>query len=169
MSQYSDEELLALTRNEAEAELSEEELKRFNSLKAEELHKQIDEHKEEKKKENIEGLGQLLSDVQEDMISTVEIAGNKIDILIDPDEHDIQRVKRAQKLASKNKDNLAKEDAEEIKEELLSILGQYTVNYTADDWREEFEARDVGLIGLGRVLTPMLDTVKEELEQKKSR
>jgi len=169
MSQYSDEELLSLTRQEAQEELSEEQLKRFNSLKAEKLQEQIDEHKEDKKKENIEGLGQLLSDVRDDMVSTVEIAGNEIEILVDPDEHDIGKIKKAQRLADKAENDIGEETSKEIKNELLEILGEFTVNYSKEDWKKEFEEREVGLMGLGRVLYPILESVEEELEQKKRR
>ena len=141
MSQYSDKELLALTRKEAQEELSEEQLKRFNSLKAEKLQEQIDEHKEDKKRENIEGLGQLLSDVRDDMVSTVSIAGNEIEILVDPDEHDIGKIKKAQRLADKAENNIGEQTSKEIKNELLEILGEFTVNYSKEDWKKEFEER----------------------------
>lgn len=169
MSQYSNEELLSLTRAEAQEELSEEQLKRYNSLKAKKLHEQIDEHKEDKKKENIEGLGQLLTDVREDMVSTVEIAGNNIEILVDPDEHDIGKIKKAQKLADKNEDEIDEETSKEIKDELLEIIAEFTVNYSKEDWKEEFEKKEVGLMALGRVLYPILESVEEELKQKKRR
>lgn len=169
MSQYSDEELLELSREKAENQLSEEQVKRYNSLKAQQLHEDIDEHKEDKSKENIEGLGELLSDVQDDMVEVVEIAGNELKILVDPNSHDIQRIQKVVKLADKPEDELTEENTENLKEELTRILADFTVDWSFDDWNNEIKRNDLGLRGISKILEPVLETVEDELEQKKRR
>lgn len=169
MSQYSEEELLSLTREEAEEELSDEQLKRYNSLKAQQLQDSVDDYKEEKAMESAEGLDKLLSDVKDEMTSEVEIAGNKIKILVDPDQHDVKTIQRARKLADKDEEDLNEEDIEEVKDSMFTLLGEITVDYSKEDWKTKFEEKGVGLYGLLNVMYPILETVEEEMEQKKRR
>jgi len=168
MTEYSDEELLEFSRTQAEETLTDEQMKRYNSLKAQKLHGDIEEHKGEVAGQNMEGLSQIVSDVQDDMVSTVNIAGNDIEILVDPDKQDFKTIKKLRQYQNLD-DDKANEKAGEIKDNVLDLIGKFTINFSAEEWKDEFEENGVGLRATIHVAEKIVNEVEDELEQKKSR
>lgn len=169
MTEYTEEELLGLERKEASEELSDEQLKRYNSLKAQQLEESVDDYKGDKAVENADGLDKLLSDAQDEMVETVEIYGNELEILVDPDEADFSEIKELKNKADVEEENLSEKEVSSLKNDMFNVIGQFTTEYDASDWKEKYDGRDVGLRTILEITYEILEQVESSLNQKKRR
>jgi len=169
MAEYTDEQLLEFTRGQAEEELTDEQMHRYNSLKAQKLQDNIDEYKGDKAEENLDGLGQIVEDVKEDMISTVNLAGNEVRVLVDPDNQEFSTIQSLRQYSELSDKQITGDKSDEIKEKVLDLVGQFTVDYTAEEWKQSFDEQNVGVRGTIEVAEKIVSVVEEEVEQKKRR
>jgi len=138
MTDWSEEELLDLSRKEASEELTDEEMKRYNSLKAQKLHESVDDHKGDKAQVNAKGLDKLLDDARDEMQETVELFGNELEVLVDPDETDFRELRKLKEKADLDEDDLSDDEIEDLKDTMFEFMGEFTVNYSASDWKERY-------------------------------
>jgi hypothetical protein len=89
--------------------------------------------------------------------------------LVDPDEHDFDTMQQARSLFNENQDGISNENIDEVKNTAFRLLGEFSVNYSKDDWQERFEQNDVGVRGILEVVFEMVDQVEDRLEAKKKR
>lgn len=169
MADYSEEELLEFSRKDARKELTDEQFKRYNSLKAQQLEESVDEYKEDKAQVNAEGLDKLLGDARDDMQETVELFGNELEVLVDPDETDFRELRKLKNKADIDDEDLSDEEVEDLKDTMFEFMGQFTVNYTSEDWKDKYEGKDVGIRTIMSIAYEMFDTVEDAVKQKKRR
>jgi len=167
MADYSDEELLELSRQEATEELSDEQFRRYNSLKAQKLEEDVEEYKGEQAESNAEGLDEILSSAQDDLTETIQVLGNDLEVLVDPDESDVKKINELRGMAEE--EDLSDEEIQELKDSLFEFMGQFTVNYDAEDWKQTYSDRDVGLRTIVEVAFEMFNEVERVVQQKKRR
>lgn len=167
MQEYSDEELLEFSRDEAEYELSDEDFERFNSLKAQKLEEEIDGYKQDKAQENAGGLDEILNSAQDDLTEVVEVFGTEIEVLVDPDDTDVKKIRELQNKA--DADDLSDEQIDELKDAVFSFMSDFTVNYTEQDWRNSYSDKDVGLMSIVETAYELFDQVEDLVKQKKRR
>lgn len=167
MTDYSDEELLELTRTEANEELSDEQFRRYNSLKAQKLEDKAEDYKNEQAEDNSEGLDEILSSAQDDLVETIQILGNDLDVLVDPDESDVAEINKLEEMAER--DDLDEDEIEDIKDSLFEFISKFTVNYDKADWKDRYEDRDVGLRTITEIAYEIFDQIEDLVNQKKRR
>lgn len=167
MTEYSDEELLEMSRDEAEYELSDEEFRRYNSLKAQQLEEKVDDYKGDKAEENAEGLGEILDSAREGLTDVVEVFGTEVEVLVDPDDADVKEIRKLQKKAEQ--DDLGDDDIDELKDSVFDFMAQFTVNYSKEDWKESYSGQDVGLRSVVETAYELFDSVEDSVNQKKRR
>lgn len=148
------------------SEMTEDEVKRFNELKEKKLQGRIDGYKGERAAEDVSQLKKLVDGAEQELVTTVEIAGNELEVLVDPDETDMSRLSEIKKkYGGKESDELSEEEVRDMKDALFDVLGKFSVDYSESDWREAFEGK--GLTTLVSVATKVFGVVQEEVDKQK--
>lgn len=168
MTEYSDRELLQLSKDEAVENLTEEQLERYNELKKKELEGEIDEYKTEQGLKDAEGMETLIEGVKDEFSDIVEIGGHEIKVLIDPDQQDFGDIAKLQKY-QRNDSSLTEESYEEHMDLVLQVLGNVSVDYSKEDWQVFAEKGDFNLMTMIRFLEKIIQESDVDLEQKKRR
>lgn len=163
----SDEELLDYSPQEARELLEDEELERYNELKHEELEKELKGYETDKKKEAGEGLSVLRDAVEQELTTTVSFGDTSIEVLVDPDINDFKEVQEIAHLEDKEIDKLSDKEIRKIKNSTYELLGEISIKYSKEDWRNHFN--DAGLISIGYVVETIFEEIDVQMEQKKRR
>lgn len=154
-----------VSREEFE-ELSDEQKAEYNEKKAKQLLKQAEQYKSEQAQKDIEGLSKLVDDVEGELTEKVDIAGNKIEVFVDPDEADLTKIKKIHKqYGDKEPEDLAEGELDEIKDTLFEVLGEFTTEWEYEDWKDGLEDR--GLRTVMYIARKVFETVEEEFEKQK--
>ena len=163
----NDEQLLEFSPKQAKQQLNDEQLQRYNKLQAEKHENAIKDKKAEDGAKASEGLANLREAAEKQL--TVNVHG--IEFIADINPEELSKLSSISKFADENSetklDDVEGRKLEEVKDNLLSVLANLSVNYSKSDWIEEFG--DAGLATLATITEDLLKKVEEFMEQKKTR
>lgn len=162
MTDLTDEELL----DSNPEELEEEDLERYNELKEQALKTQGQKELVKKQKQGKEALEIISEGVEEETIKDVEVYGAELKIDTEVDEDTIDMMKKLRKYSEVEPDELDKEKVEDVKDLVFSLLGELTLDYSKEDWEDEFG--DKGLTTLRYLAEEVTQPLKELKKKEKS-
>ena len=168
MTEYSDEELLQLSRSEID-ELSEEQVERYNELKEAELKGELDEYQKEQGLADSKGMELLVEGVTEEFSDRIDIGGHEVRVLIDPDKQDFSEVRKIRDIEDKQVDELDEESYDQLQDLVFTMLGRVSVDYDREDWEGFAEKGDFNLMTMSRILDKIFAESDVDFEQKKMR
>lgn len=163
----TDNELKALSPDEAREKLTDEEIERYNELKKDELEENIETQRQKEQKQAGEAISALIDSTKNELTETVDFNGAELEVYIDPDIEDFKKLGKAFQYGDKKPEELPAEELQELEDNLLDLLAKTTVNFDREDWNKKFA--DAGFRTKANVAQKIFDQVDIEMEQKKSR
>lgn len=159
----NDQELLELGPMEAQKQLDDEKLQRYNELKEENLKEDLKEKKQEDEAAKAEGLEGMRQQAEEEL--TVTIHG--VEFLADLGPKQFHKLNQAAKFEDKKASQLSESELEEVRSNILDVFADLSINKDREDFEKHFG--DAGLATIGKISQPLLNKIKDATEQKKSR
>lgn len=172
---YSDKELKEMNKAEADERLeTKEQWGRWNELRAEKHQEDLDKKKAEDVEGSLDALRSIRESAKEDQTTTVEIKGQEIKVLVDPDLEVWRRIQKVQNYANEKVENLSIEKVKELQEAGFYALGKATPDYSVGDWKEIFleepeEDNKAGLRTVAWLCNKVYSTLEEFREDEKKR
>lgn len=158
-----DEQLLEFDPEQAQQQLNDDQLERYNKLKEEQLQGGIEDKKTEDAESVVDGLSALRESVENEM--TVSVRG--IEFKGDVNASQIKRLSSFSKYRDKTEEELTPEQVENITENILGVLSDLSIDYDRSDWEESFG--DAGVITLSTLTLELVQEIETFMQQKKSR
>lgn len=155
--------LLELEPMEAQKQLTEERLEKYNQLKRQNLEENLQNKKSEDARNSAEGLAAMKKQAQQGLI--FEVCGIEFTADINPTQ--LAKLRKVKKFDHRKEAELTEGEYSEIIENVLDVLADLSVNQSRQDWQEEFGHE--GLATIGNVIEPLMNKLEKKLEQKKSR
>lgn len=171
--EYSDKELKNMPKGEADEELeTDEQWKRWNKLRAEKHQEDLKERKAQDAENSLDALRSLRDSAKEEQATTVEIKGQEIRVLVDPDLEVWRKIRKIQKYSDKQVQDLPMNKVKELRDTALYVLGEASIDYSEDEWRriliEEPEPENkAGLRTLAWLCNKVYETIDEFREDEK--
>lgn len=158
-----DEQLLQFSREQAEQQLNDQQLERYNELKEEQLHEGIEKKKNKDMEQVAEGLSAMRESVENDL--SVTVRNIKFSTDINPSQ--VNKLLKVSRFEDRKVDSLNEEEVEQIRSNILDILAELSVNHDRSDWEKHFG--DAGIVTPAVIAGELLDEIETVMEQKKSR
>jgi len=156
-------ELLELKPMEAQRELDDEQLERYNNLKEDNLKEDLKEKQADDNQNAVDGLAAMRQQAENKL--TVEVYG--VEFIADLGPKQFHKLNKAAKFEDKKVDSLDQEQITEIRSNILDVLAELDRENNREDWQENFG--DAGIVTLGSITGELLDEIETYMEQKKSR
>jgi len=156
-------ELLELKPMEAQRELDDEQLERYNNLKEDNLKEDLKEKQADDNQNAVDGLAAMRQQAENKL--TVEVYG--VEFIADLGPKQFHKLNKAAKFEDKKQSELTKKQLKQIRSNILDVLAEQSLNKDRNDFKEHFG--DAGLATIGQITEPLLTKVKKVNEQKKSR
>lgn len=158
-----DEQLLEFDPKQAKQQLNDEQLERYNELKKQDLEENINEQKNKDAETAVNGLSEMRRSVEKELTVTVHGIEFKADI----DAGQIKKLSSFAEHTDKTEEELNPEEAENITENILSVLSDLSINYSRSDWDNSFG--DAGVITLATITMDLVQEIESFMQQKKTR
>lgn len=159
----TEQELEEYGRMEAQKELSDEELERYNNLKKQKLEQDLEKKKQEDEDNMVGGLAAMRQQAEQEL--TVEVHG--VEFLADLGPKQIHKLRTAAKFEDKQEAELTGDEYEKIRSNVLDVFADLSLNKDREDFQNHFG--DAGIATLGKITEPLLEKITELNKQKKSR
>lgn len=159
----TDEQLLQFSPEQAQQQLNDKQLERYNELKTQDLEEDIEDKKQEERQLASEGLQALREDKEKEL--TVQIKG--IEFLADLNDKQINKLSKFAKYEDKDERSINQFEKENLVSDMLDVLSEISLNHDRSDWEEHFG--DAGIITVGSLVYDVLDEIEDLREQKKRR
>ncbi len=158
---YSDAEMKELSLEEANSRLNDEQFERWNRLHDEKIMEQAERNEQRIEEEDNEAIDALKRSAENKLTDSIEVLGTELEVNISLNQRQKDLFQRLRELEN-DEDSIEK--IGETENFIYELLGEISVNYSEDDWREKFE--DVGFSGLQMIIQEIMRKYQKGFKEK---